>query len=131
MRIHVVTCVNVHVPPAFLSELSAASNEYSEQLASGDAADEVLRKLAWNVDDLSCLNDGSRQMCIESQQLRELAEGPEESFLAHSAPRRLQLLRKKMLDHLQGLYRFRHQAATHIIVLVRRPVYVMPMCMYK
>ena len=121
IRIHVVTCVNVHVPPAFPSELSAANNEYSEKLASGNAADKVLRKLAWNVDDLSRLNDGSRQMRIESQQLRELAEGPEEGFLAHNAPRRLQLLRKKMLDHLQGVYRFRRQAATHIFVLMISP----------
>ena len=60
-------------------------------------------------------------MCMESKQLHELAEGSEERFVALNAARRLSLLRKKMLEFLQGLYRFRRQTATHIFVLMISP----------
>ena len=81
----------------------------------------MLKKLAWNVDDLSRLNDDSRKMRIESQQIQDLAEGPEDRFLVLNAPQRLSQLRKKMLVFLQGLYRFHRQAATHIFVLMISP----------
>lgn len=110
--------VHFHLP---LVELSTASNEYSVKLASGKAAEKTLRKLAWNLDDLSHLSEDSRKIRIESQQIHELAEGPEATFLALNAPRRLTLLRKKMLAFLQGMYRFRRVAATHIFVLMISP----------
>lgn len=60
-------------------------------------------------------------MCIESKELSELADGPEERFVALNAARRLSQLRKRMLEFLQGLYRFRRQPATHIFVLMISP----------
>ena len=107
--------------PHLFSELSTANSEYTPKLAQGKGTDKVLRNLAWKVDDLSRLNEGSRKMHTESQQISELAEGAEEGFLARNAPRRLSLLRKKMLEFLQGLYRFRRQAATHVFVLMISP----------
>ena len=104
-----------------LIELATANNEYSAKLASGKGTDKVLRTLAWNIEDLSRLNEDGRKMRIESKQICELAEGSEERFVALNAARRLSLLRKKMLEFLQGLYRFRRQAATHVFVLMISP----------
>ena len=111
----------IQVPPTFVLELSTANNEYCAKLASGKATDKMLKKLAWNVDDLSRLNDDCRKMCIESQQIHDLAEGAEDRFLVVNAPQRLSHLRKNMLVFLQGLYRFHRQAATHIFVLMISP----------
>ena len=81
----------------------------------------MLKKMAWNVDDLSRLNDDTWKMRIESQQIHDLAEGPEGRFLVLNAPQRLSQLRKKMLVFLQGLYWFHRQGATHILVLMISP----------
>lgn len=56
------TCY-IHYSSSVL-ELATTNNEYSLKLASGKTAEKTLRKLAWNVDDLSRLND-SRKMRIE------------------------------------------------------------------
>lgn len=103
------------------SELASANDEYSLKVTSGKTPEKTLRKLAWNVDDLSRLNDDSRKMLIELRQIQEVAEGPEATFLAINAPRKLSLLPDKMLTFLQGLYQFRRVAATHIFILMISP----------
>ena len=66
-------CMYVYVyTPHLFSELSTANSEYTSKLAQGKGTDKVLRNL---VDDLSHLNEGSRKMHTESQQISELAEG--------------------------------------------------------
>ena len=48
--------LHFHFP---VSELSTASSEYSVKLTSGKTTEKTLRKLAWNVDDLSHLSEES------------------------------------------------------------------------
>ena len=74
---------------AFLRELKSVNDAYSSKLHSGKASEKKLRKLAWNVDDLSHFDDEFRKVRIESKQLQELCERPKETFLAVNAPRRL------------------------------------------
>ena len=80
-----------------------------------------MRKLAWNVDDLTHLSDDGRKLLVDSRQLQELAEGSEAQFLFVNAPRQLSQLRKKVLSFSQGVYRFHRVAATHIFVLMISP----------
>ena len=103
------------------SELSTSSNEYSVRLASGKTAEKTLRKLAWKVDDLSHLSDDGRKIRVDLHQLHDLAEASETSFLSLNVPRRLTMLRERLLTFLQGLYRFRRVPATHLFVLMISP----------
>ena len=102
-------------------ELTSANNDYSLKLASGKTAEKTLRKLAWNVDDLSHLNDDARELLLDLQQLQRVADDGQAQFESINAPRKLGQLRKKLLNFLQGVYRFRRVAATHIFVMMISP----------
>ena len=102
-------------------ELSSANRVYSSKLESGMAAEKSLRKMAWNVDDLSHLHDEGRQLIVCSRQLQELADGDQSDFQSANVPQQLTQWRKKMLAFLQGVYRFRRTVATHIFVLMISP----------
>ena len=103
------------------AELTSANTEYSTKLAGKTATEKTLRKLAWNADDLTHLNDDGRKLLVDSRQLQELAEGSETQFFSVNAPRQFSQLRKRVLSFLQGVYRFHRVAATHVFVIMISP----------
>lgn len=106
---------------SFSTELTSASKEYSTKLAGGKATEKTLRTLAWNVDDLTRLNEDGRKLLVDIRCIQQLAEDTEERFLLHNAPRQLTQLRNRFLVFLKSVYRFRRVAATHIFVIMISP----------
>ena len=105
----------------FIIELVAANDVYHAKLSRGKAADKTIRTLGWKVDDLSRLGESGRALLVHCQQLHSTAEGDEEGFFAANVPRQLSQLREKLLFFIQGVYRFRRTAATHIFVVMISP----------
>jgi len=104
-----------------VSALTSANQEYSSKVASGTASEKVLHKCAWQVDDLSHLNEDGRQLLRCARELQDLSDGSEEEFVSANVPLRLCDYRKKLLSFLQSTYRFKRTPATHIFVLMISP----------
>ena len=106
---------------SFLSALADANSEYSARVASGNTTEKKLHSLAWNVDDLSRLNENGRKYLVEVQTIADMTKGPRTNFIAANVPHKLTSLRNKLETFLQGVYRFRRTAATHIFVFMISP----------
>ena len=90
------------------------NRDYATKLISGSAAVKTLKKLAWNVEDLSQLNADGRQLVMTLWQVHDLVEGDEAAYISANAPKMIANMKKKLLVFLQGVYRFRRTPATHI-----------------
>lgn len=102
----------------FISPLTSANQEYSSKVESGTASEKVLYNCAWNVDDLSRLNEEGRQLLRCARELKDLSDGSEEEYVSANVALRLCDYQKKLLYFLQGTYKFRCTPATHIYVHV-------------
>ena len=97
------------------------NRDYATKLISGSAAEKTLKKLAWNVEDLSQLNADGRQLVMTLWQVHNLAERDEVAYISANAPKMIANMKKQLLVFLQGVYRFRRTPATHIFVLMISP----------
>jgi len=73
------------------------------------------------VDDLTHLNEEGRRLLRIVCNLQLLCNGEEEEFLSTNVPRRISNFREHFLTFLQGIFRFKRTAATHIFVIMISP----------
>ena len=101
----------------FASVLRERNNQYSEKQASG-AATQTMLKLAWDIQELSALNDMGRSMLVECQVLRDKLSDPVYDAIVDNLPRKLASLRGQMTAFMKRISRYCRNPATHLLVIM-------------
>lgn len=103
----VVSFMHVNVTLMFLFiALEEANCDYSSKVAAGESTKEkTLLTLAWNVDDLSRLNQLGHKKLVELIALKESLDNTSTDLIASNVARRLtQLHENHLLTFVKGIF---------------------------
>ena len=89
-------------------------------------------KLAWDIQELSCVNDMGRRILVECQVLTDKLNNPVYNAIQDNLARRLSSLRQQMTTLVKHVSRYRRNPTSHLLVIMistedqRRKPYAMP-----
>ena len=104
----------------FIIALQKVNKEYQDKQKEGKNRKEMLG-LAWDVKELSDLNESGRQILVDCSTLVDKLVDPDYDRIASNLPLKLDELRKKLKSFRSRLTKYRRTAATHVLVVLISP----------
>lgn len=77
-----------------------------------------IKQLAWDVKELSALNDAGRSLITEIEMLVSKMSDPMYDAVEDNLARKLTSTREKLVSFVRGVTKFKRTAATHILVVM-------------
>lgn len=100
--------------------LKELNDEYCEKQSSG-STDKVLFRLAWDLKELSSLNDMGRLLLADGEVLSDKASNPTYDKIRDNFASKLTAYRDKLTSFYASVTRYRRTAATHILIIMISP----------
>ena len=75
-------------------------------------------ELLWDIDTLRRLNEKGRALNTDRAALLDSMQLSEADQAKKNIPRKLSSIRERLLEVIQGVFRFKHVAASHIFVMM-------------
>ena len=104
-----------------LAALSKANAKYSEIHQSGKHQEKGLMNLAWEIKELTELNDNGRSLLVELRSLTNKLEDKNCDRTKENISRQLSTVRQKLRTFIKGVTYHKRTAATHVLVFMISP----------
>ena len=97
--------------------LQERNKAYSEKQGTGAATQSML-KLAWDIQELTAVNDMGRSILVECQVLVDKLNDPVYDAIENNLARKLMSLREQMKAFVKRISRYRRNPAGHLLVIM-------------
>lgn len=97
--------------------MQESSKEYSEKQKFG-AATKAMLKLAWDLQELSAINDLGRSLLVECEVLSDKLKDPVYDGVQDNCARKLTCFRENLSSFVQRVSRYHRKAASHLLVVM-------------
>ena len=98
------------------TELQKASNAYDEKLKAGQAPEQTMFSLSWDIEELKTLSTEGHTLRTDIAAALDICS-PDTSQ-RHNLPRKLTSIRKRLHDFVKRTVHFRRKPATHVFVFM-------------
>ena len=98
-----------------------ANNEYATKKKGSSCAEKVLMQLAWDIKELSDLNDWGRKIIVECSSLNDKLSDARYDRISDNFPKKLSLLCKSVCTFVKQATKYKRTVATHILVVMISP----------
>lgn len=109
------------MPVLFNTVLRKGNDDYSAKQQAGKSTDKAMFKLAWDLKDLSDLDETGRKLKVNCETIKDKTQNESFDFVTSNMASQLCSLRGKLEIFVKGVYRYRRTAATHILVIMISP----------
>lgn len=96
------------------------SDEYATK-QKANSSEKVLMQLAWDVKELSDLNEFGRKIIVECTSLDNKLSDDRYDRISDNFPEQLSLLRESVCTFVKRITKYKRTAATHILVIMISP----------
>ena len=100
--------------------LQNAKKEYETKQGEGKSGKEMFG-LAWDVKELSDLNEVGRDLTVECTTLVDKMLDPSYDCNANNLARQINIFRERVLSFVKSVTKYRREPATHILVVLISP----------
>lgn len=97
------------------------SNDYATKQKEGVSAEKVMMSLAWNVKDLSDLNESGRRVVQECGNIKQRLEDLSYDRISGNFAKSITLCCESAKTFVKRVYRYKRVAATHILIVMISP----------
>ena len=98
------------------TELQKASSAYDERLKAGQAPEQTMFSLSWDIEELKTLSTEGRTLRTDIAAALDICSP--DTFQCHNLPRKLVSIRKRLHDFVKRVVHFRWKPATHGFVFM-------------
>lgn len=101
--------------------LTTSNDKYSEMHQTARHQEKVLINLAWEIRDLTELNQSGRTLLVDLKCLLDELEDESTDLVAENLPQTFSSVRKRLGVFIKGVTRHKRTAATHLLVFMISP----------
>lgn len=99
-------------------ELQSTQGIYEMKLKNGQTAEQTMFSLTWDINELTHLVAEYRQLHVDLATALDIVSSPNTMQQHLNLPRKLGSIRKKRVELIKSITRFKRKPATHIFVFM-------------
>ena len=97
------------------------NDEYQAKLKERVHSEKVMMQLAWNVKDLSDLNEHGRKIIHESNDIKQKMHDPVYDKVVNNFAKKLSSFCESAKEFVKRVTKYKHILATHVLVVMISP----------